>query len=150
MSLENKINDGIKTAMMAKDAARLEALRGVKAAILLEKTKDGSNTLSPEAENKLLQKLVKQRRESADIYRQNSRPELAAKETAEADCIQEFLPQQMSAGEIAAAVKDIAAQAGAASPKDFGRVMGIASKQLAGRADGKAIADAIRDILPQT
>jgi uncharacterized protein YqeY len=149
MSLETKITEGIKAAMLAKDTARLEALRGIKAAILIDKTKDGSAELAADAEMKLLQKLVKQRRESATIYAQNNRPELAAKENVEADCIEEFLPKQLSREEIVAAAQDIIAQAGAVSAKDFGKIMGIASKHFAGKADGKMVADIIKSLLPQ-
>jgi uncharacterized protein YqeY len=148
MSLELQINEGIKAAMLTKDSMRLEALRGVKAAILLDKTKDGSASLAPDAEIKLLQRLVKQRRESAQIYEQNNRPELANKELQEAACIEAFLPKQMSAEEISVVVQSIIAQSNAMSAKDFGKVMGMAVKQLAGKADSKAVAEVIKALLP--
>ncbi|GHT66082.1 aspartyl-tRNA amidotransferase subunit B [Bacteroidia bacterium] len=147
MALETQINADIKTAMLAKNAAKLEALRAVKAAILLEKTKGANSDLTTEVEMKLLQKLVKQRRESADIYAQNSRPELADKETVEANFIEEYLPKQMSNDEIADEVKKIIAQVGAASIKDLGKVMGVASKFFAGKADGKVVAETVKSLL---
>ncbi|GHT72368.1 aspartyl-tRNA amidotransferase subunit B [Bacteroidia bacterium] len=147
MALETQINADIKTAMLAKNAAKLEALRAVKAAILLEKTKGANSDLTTEVEMKLLQKLVKQRRESADIYAQNSRPELAEKETVEANFIEEYLPKQMSNDEIADEVKKIIAQVGAASIKDLGKVMGVASKFFAGKADGKVVAETVKSLL---
>jgi uncharacterized protein YqeY len=119
----------------------------VKAAILLEKTKGANSDLTTDVEMKLLQKLVKQRRESADIYTQNSRPELAEKETVEANFIEEYLPKQMSNDEIADEVKKIIAQVGAASIKDLGKVMGVASKFFAGKADGKVVAETVKGLL---
>jgi uncharacterized protein YqeY len=147
MSLEQKINDGIKTAMLARDKVRLESLRAVKAAILIAKTSENAKDLDEAAEIKMLQKLVKQRRETAEIYTSNNRQELADKELAEAAIIEEFLPQQLSAEEIEQAVKSIIETAGAVSVKDMGRVMGIASKQLAGKADGKLIAELVKKLL---
>ncbi|MDR1592886.1 MAG: GatB/YqeY domain-containing protein [Prevotellaceae bacterium] len=147
MSLEQKINDGIKAAMLGKDKIRLESLRAVKAAILLVKTSENAKDFDETAEIKMLQKLVKQRRETADIYISNNRQELADKELAEADIIEEFLPKQLSAEEIESAVKAIVEETGAASVKDMGKVMGIASKRLAGKADGKLIADTVKKLL---
>ena len=148
MSLEEKINDGIKSAMMAKEKVRLEALRAVKSAILLAKTeKGGGEGLTADAEAKLLQKQVKQRKESAEIYKQQNRPELAEKELAEAAVIEEFLPKMLSDADLAAEVKKIIDQVGAKSPADMGKVMGVASKALAGKAEGKAIADKVKQLL---
>jgi uncharacterized protein YqeY len=148
MSLEQKIAGDIKDAMLAREAAKLEALRAIKAAILLAKTeKGGSADLSADAELKLLQKLVKQRRESAEIYAQNARPELAEKETFEASVIEAYLPEQLCEEKIAEEVKKIIAQLGATSLKDLGKVMGIASKSLAGKADGKIVAETVKKLL---
>jgi uncharacterized protein YqeY len=147
MSLEQKINDGIKTAMLARDKVRLESLRAVKAAILLAKTSENAKDLDEAAEIKMLQKLVKQRRETAEIYTSNNRQELADKELSEAAIIEEFLPKQLSAEEIESAVKSVIEATGANSVKDMGKVMGIASKQLAGKADGKLIADLVKKLL---
>ncbi|MDR2424282.1 MAG: GatB/YqeY domain-containing protein [Prevotellaceae bacterium] len=147
MSLEQKINEGIKTAMLAKDKVRLEALRAVKAAILIAKTAEKAQELDETAEIKMLQKLVKQRRETADIYVQNNRPELAEKEQAEANIIEEFLPQQLSEAEITEAVQLAISQTGANGIKDMGKVMGIVSKQLAGKADGRLISEIVKKAL---
>jgi uncharacterized protein YqeY len=147
MSLEQKINDGIKTAMLAKNKIRLESLRAVKAAILLVKTSENAKDFDETAEIKMLQKLVKQRRETAEIYISNNRRELADKELAEAEIIEEFLPKQLSREEIESAIKSIVGESGATSVKDMGKVMGIASKQLAGKADGKLIAELVKQIL---
>jgi uncharacterized protein YqeY len=147
MSLEQKINYGIKTAMLAKDKLRLESLRAVKAAILLAKTAENAKELDEAAEIKMLQKLVKQRRETAEIYISNNRRELADKELSEAEIIEEFLPGQLSLQEIESAVRTIIEETGAKSVKDMGKVMGIASKQLAGKADGKLIAESVKKLL---
>jgi uncharacterized protein YqeY len=147
MSLEQKINDGIKTAMLARDKVRLESLRAVKAAILLAKTLENAKDLDETAEIKMLQKLVKQRRETAEIYISNNRQELADKELSEAAIIEEFLPKQLSKEEIESALKSIIEETGASSVKDMGKVMGIASKQLAGKADGKLIAELVKKLL---
>ncbi|MDR0725232.1 MAG: GatB/YqeY domain-containing protein [Prevotellaceae bacterium] len=147
MSLEQKINEGIKAAMLAKDKLRLESLRAVKAAILLAKTSENAKDFDETAEIKMLQKLVKQRRETAEIYISNNRQELADKELAEATIIEEYLPKQLNPQEIEAAVKSIIEETGANSVKDMGKVMGIASKQLAGKADGKLIAELVKKLL---
>ncbi|MDR0413807.1 MAG: GatB/YqeY domain-containing protein [Prevotellaceae bacterium] len=148
MSLEQQVASGIKEAMLAKEGKKLEALRAIKAAILLAKTeKSGAADLTPDAEIKLLQKLVKQRRESAEIYAQNGRPELAEKETFEAGVIEAYLPAQLSESEVADEVKKIVAQLGATSAKDMGKVMGLASKNLSGKADSAAIAKAAKALL---
>ncbi len=148
MSLEEKINNGIKAAMMAKEKVRLEALRAVKSAILIAKTEKGhTETISAEAEMKLLQKQVKQRKESAEIYQQQNRPELAEKELAEAKVIEEFLPKMLSDAELTVELKKIIEQVGAKAPSDMGKVMGVASKALAGKADGKAISEKVKALL---
>ena len=152
MSLEKQIQEGIKQAMIAKDKTRLESLRAIKSQILLAKTAEGAKleedgSLSDDQILKLIQKLVKQHQESADLYTQNNRPELAEAEIAEAKVMEAFLPKQMTAEELAAEVKNIIAEVGATSMKDMGKVMGYASKRLAGKAEGKAIADAVKAAL---
>lgn len=148
MALEITINQDIKSAMLAKESGKLEALRAVKAAILLAKTeKGGGDTLTEDAEIKILQKLVKQRRETAEIYTQNNRPELAEKEIFEAGIIEAYLPKQMSADEVRAAVGAIISQTGAAGMKDMGKVMGIASKQLAGQCAGNVLSGIVKELL---
>lgn len=150
MTLEEQINQDIKTAMMAKDKVRLEALRAVKSAILLAKTEKGGNdTLTSDTEMKLLQKQVKQRKESAEIYKQQNRPELAEKELAEASAIEHYLPKMLSDAELTVEIKKIIEQVGAKAPSDMGKVMGVASKQLAGKADGKAISEKVKALLAQ-
>ena len=147
MSLEQKIMTELKTAMKAKNTTALEALRAVKSAILLEKTKGKSGELTEADEMKLLQKLVKQRRESADIYTQQNRPELAQIELDQVSVIEKFLPKQMSREEIETKLDNIIAETGAQSMKDMGKVMGIASKQMAGKADGKLISQIVKEKL---
>ena len=148
MSREEKINNDIKAAMMAKEKIRLEALRAVKSAILIAKTEKGhAETISADAEMKLLQKQVKQRKESAEIYQQQNRPELAEKELAEAKVIEEFLPKMLSDAELTVELKKIIEQVGAKAPSDMGKVMGVASKALAGKADGKAISEKVKALL---
>lgn len=148
MSLEQTINNDIKTAMLAKNAMALQALRAVKAAILLAKTAQGAkDTLSEDDEIKLLQKLVKQRKDSLEIFEQQNRPELAAKEKEEIDVIEKYLPAQLSAEELKEVIAKIVAETGASSPADMGKVMGVASKQLAGKADGKTISGIVKELL---
>lgn len=147
MSLEEKIMEGIKEAMKAHDKTTLESLRAIKSAILLEKTSGSADGLDGAAEMKLLQKLVKQRRESAAIYTQQNRPDLAEAETAQAEVIERFLPRQLTAEELEAEVAAIIARTGAAGAADMGKVMGAASKALAGKADGKALADTVKRLL---
>ena len=142
MSLEKQINDEIKAAMLAKEKVRLTALRAVKSEILLAKTAD-------DAVLKIVQKLVKQRRESAAVYTESGRPELAENELAEAAELEGFLPAQMSGVELESALKAIIEQVGAKAPSDMGKVMGVATKQLAGRADGRAISEAVKKLLQQ-
>jgi len=148
MTLEEKINQAIKEAMLARAKERLEALRSVKSGIILLKTDKGpSHEVTTDEELKMLQRQVKQRKESAEIYSQQNRPELAEKELAEAKIIEEFLPAQMSAEELESKVKAIIAQVGAQSAKDMGKVMGVASKELAGKAEGKAISEMVKKLL---
>lgn len=148
MALKQKIDAEIKSAMIAKDKARLTALRAIKSLILLEETKEGfSGELSSEEELKLLTKAAKQRKDSAEIYEKQGRKDLLEVELAELAVIQEFLPKAFSAEELEAAIREIISRCGAAGPKDMGKVMGIASKELAGKADGKAIAEQVKTLL---
>lgn len=148
MSLELKINEDIKSAMLARDAKKLEALRAVKAALLLEKTKEGATAeISVDAELKILQKLVKQRRESADIYRNANREDLAQKELFDASIIETYLPHQLSEKDVTEIIRKIIAETGATSIKDMGRVMGTASRELAGKADNKMISGIVKNLL---
>jgi uncharacterized protein YqeY len=148
MSLKLTIESGIKDAMRAKDADRLRALRAIKSMILLEET-SGSSTdgLSADAEMKILMKAAKQRRDSLEVYVSQNRPDLAEKEQAELAIIEEFLPKQLSDAELTAKITEIIASVGATSPADMGKVMGAASKQLAGLADGKAISAKVSELL---
>ncbi len=147
MSLEQDIMLQLKEAMKAKDDAALRSLRAIKAAILLAKTSGGSGEMTADDEIKLLQKLVKQRRDSIDIFTQQSRPELAAKEEEEVAVISRFLPAQLEGHELKAAILAIVKETGASQPSDMGKVMGVATKQLAGKADGKAISAVVKEVL---
>lgn len=148
MNLFDKVSADIKTAMLAREKVRLEALRGIKKEFLEAKTAPGAGgELSDETAMKILVKMAKQRRESARIYHENNRPELAETELAEAAVIEEYLPKALSPEELEAEVRAIIAAVGAQGPKDMGRVMGVATKQLAGRADGKAVSTLVRNIL---
>lgn len=148
MSLEQKVNEQITLAMKAKDEVSLRTLRAIKSAILLEKTAEGfSGEMNEAGELKLLQKLAKQRKDSLSIFEQQNREDLAQKEREEIAVIDKFLPAQMSSEDLRAAVQAIITQVGAASPADMGKVMGTASKQLAGQADGKAISEMVKTIL---
>jgi uncharacterized protein YqeY len=148
MSLEQKIMADLKTAMLAKDEAALRSLRAIKAAILLAKTSEGaSGELKEEDETKLLQKLVKQRKDSLEIFQQQNRADLAKKEEEEIAVIEKFLPAQLSPEEIKAELSKIIASVGASSPADMGKVMGVATKQLAGKADGKTISALVKELL---
>ena len=149
MSLEQQINDDIKAAMLAKEKTRLESLRAIKAAILLEKAKDGSETIADDTVVKIIQKLVKQRKESAEIYTRQSRPELAENELTEIAAMEPYLPKQLSEAEIETAVKGVMAQVGASGPQDMGKVMGVATKQLAGQADGRLVSEIVKRLLNQ-
>lgn len=148
MGLEQKIMTEMKAAMLAKDEAALRSLRAVKAAILLAKTSEGAGgELKEEDEIKLLQKLVKQRKDSLEIFQQQNRADLAKKEEEEIAVIEKFLPEQMPADEIKEELVKIIAAVGAASPADMGKVMGVATKQLAGKADGKTISLLVKELL---
>ncbi len=148
MSLEQQVMDGIKKAMLARDEKTLRSLRAIKSAILAAKTSaDYSGSISSDDEIKMLQKMVKQRKDSLEIYEKQGRSDLAVKEKEEIDVIETFLPKQMSEDEIRAAVKEIIAQTGATSMADMGKVMGTANKQLAGKADGKTIATIVKESL---
>lgn len=146
MSLENEIMLKLKDAMKAKDESALRGLRAIKAALLLLKT-SGVENITPEDEIKMLQKMVKQRQDALDIFTQQNRADLAQKEAEEIKIIEQFLPQQLSAEALTAALKEIIQTVGAAGPGDLGKVMGIASKQLAGKADGKRISEAAKALL---
>lgn len=148
MSLFDQINADIKTAMLAKEKEKLEALRAIKAAFLLAKTeKGGSDILEADQELKIVQKLVKQRKDSAEVYKANDRKELFEKEMAEVSIIEQYLPAQMSEEEVVEVVKDIIGKVGASGPQDMGKVMGAATKKLSGQAEGKLIAQKVKEIL---
>lgn len=148
MSLELNINNSIKDAMKAKDEALLRGLRAIKSAILLAKTeKDATDPLSEEAEIRLLNKLAKQRRDSIEIYLKEKREDLAQKEKEELAVIEKYLPQQLSAEELKAAIQAVIAETGATSVKDMGKVMGSATKKLAGKADNKTISAMVQELL---
>ena len=148
MELFEKVSKDIVAAMKAKDKVTLEALRNIKKVFIEAKTAPGANdTLDDAAALKILQKLAKQGHDSADLYTQQNRPDLAEAEMAQVKVIESYLPKAMSAEEIEAAVKEIIAQTGAASIKEMGKVMGVASKQLAGKADGKTISDVVKKLL---
>ena len=148
MNLFDKVSGDIKTAMLARDKVRLEALRGIKKEFLEAKTaKDGDGELSDDAALKILAKMVKQRKESASIYTEQNREDLAGEELAQAAIIEEYLPKQLSEEELTAALKEIIARVGATSAKEMGKVMGTATKELAGKAEGKAISAKVRELL---
>lgn len=148
MNLFDTVSADIKAAMLARDKVRLEALRGVKKEFLEAKTaKGGDGELADDAAMKILVKMVKQRKESAAIYVEQNRPELAEEELAQAAVIESYLPTQMSEEELTAALKAIIEKVGATSAKDMGKVMGTATKELAGKADGKAISAKVRELL---
>ena len=147
MSLFDKISEDLKSAMLARQKDRLESLRAIKTALLLAKTESGTHDLSTDQEMKILHKMVKQRRESAEIYKTQNREELYQNEMKEAAIIEEYLPEQMSEDELVVVLKSLIQRVGATSPKDMGKVMGTASKELAGKADGKMIADKVKELL---
>ena len=148
MSLKQRIESEIKSAMLARDKVRLTALRAIKSLILLEETKaEFSGELSAEEELKVLTKSAKQRKDSAEIYEKQNRAVLLEVELAELAVIQEFLPKALSTEELAQAIQSIIASSGATGPKDMGKVMGLASKELAGKADGKAISEQVKLLL---
>ncbi len=148
MNLFDKVSGDIKTAMLARDKVRLEALRGIKKEFLEAKTaKGGDGELSDDDALKILAKMVKQRKESASIYTEQNRKDLAGEELAQAAIIEEYLPKQLSEEELTAALKEIIARVGATSAKEMGKVMGTATKELAGKAEGKAISAKVRELL---
>lgn len=149
MTLKQQIDSDIKEAMKAKDQDRLRALRAIKSLILLEETKEGAGPdgLTPDVEVKLLTKAVKQRKDSADIYRQQGRADLLATEEAEIAVIEKFLPQQLTEDELRAKLQDIMTRIGASAPADMGKVMGVATKELAGLAEGKVVSALVKQLL---
>ena len=149
MNLEEIVNGDLKTAMKAKDQAALRGIRAIKAAILLAKTDGSGLDLTPEREIQLLQKLVKQRSDSAEIYETNGRNDLAAIEREEIDAIKKYLPEQLEGEALEKIIQEIITSSGASSVKDIGKVMGIANKQLAGKADGKSISIFVKKLLSE-
>jgi len=148
MALIEVISEEIKKAMLARDKVRLEALRGIKKELLEAKTARGAaDELTDEAAVAILQKMVKQRKESAEIYTAQNRPDLADTEIEQMKVIQQFLPAQLTAEELTAIIKEIIAETGASSVKEMGRVMGIATKRVAGRAEGRAVSEKVRELL---
>ena len=148
MNLFDQVSNDIKSAMLAKDKVRLEALRGIKKEFLEAKTAKGADgELTDDMAMKILAKMVKQRKESAQIYTEQNRPDLAEPELAEAAVIETYLPKQMTEEELTEALKAIIAQVGATTPPEMGKVMGVATKQLAGRADGRAISAKVKELL---
>ena len=148
MDLFDRISEDIKKAMLARDSQRLEALRGVKKEFLEAKTAKGSDgNLTDEKAVQILAKMIKQRKESAEIYTQQNRPELAEAELAQAAVIEEYMPKQLSGEELAEALREIIARVGATSAKEMGKVMGVASKELAGKAEGRAISAKVKELL---
>ncbi|MGN0036163.1 MAG: GatB/YqeY domain-containing protein [Bacteroidaceae bacterium] len=148
MDLFEQISNDIKEAMKAKDKVKLETLRNIKKFFLEAKTAPGANdTLTDDAALKILQKLAKQGKDAAEIYRGQGRADLAEDELAQVAVIEAYLPKQMSADELAAAVKEIIAETGATGPKDMGKVMGVATKRLAGKAEGRAISALVKQLL---
>jgi uncharacterized protein len=148
MSLKAQIDNDIKKAMLAKNKEELDALRGIKSMILLAETEKGSVAeISTDTENKLLMKAAKQRKESADIFQQQNRSDLAEKELFQLEVISRYLPKQLSSEELTQELKKIIAEVGASGPQDVGKVMGAATKKLAGKADGKVISDVVKKLL---
>lgn len=148
MGLKQQIDADIKKAMLAKEKEELEALRSIKSMILLAETEKGSSEeLTSEAENKLLMKAAKQRKESADIFQQQNRQDLAGRELLQLDVITRYLPKQLSEDEIKSALLTVIQEVGATGPQDMGKVMGAATKKLAGQADGKVISDLVKKLL---
>ncbi|WP_183580060.1 GatB/YqeY domain-containing protein [Mucilaginibacter sp. X5P1] len=148
MSLTTQIDQDIKQAMLAKQADRLRGLRAIKSALLLARTEKGAaEEVTPEAETKVLQKLVKQRKESAEIYKTQNRDDLYQVEVEELEVIEAYLPKQMSHDEVEAYLKEVIIRVGATSVKDMGKVMGTANKELAGKADGRTISEVVKQLL---
>lgn len=148
MNLFDQVSEDIKKAMLARDTVALEALRGIKKEFLEAKTAKGSDgNLPDDKAMAILAKMIKQRKESADIYTQQNRPELAAEENAQAEVIARYMPKALTDQELTEVLRDIIARVGATSPKEMGKVMGVASKELAGRADGRVISARVRELL---
>lgn len=148
MSLKTQIDGHIKQAMLAKNKEELEALRSIKSMILLAETeKGGGGEIASDVENKLLMKAAKQRKESADIFQKEGREDLAKKELIQLEIINRYLPKQLSETEVQAELQKIVLQVGAKGPQDMGKVMGVATKQLAGKADGKLISEIVKKLL---
>lgn len=148
MNLSDKINEDIKKAMLAREKDKLEALRAIKSAIMLIKAQEGGpSEMSPEDDIKLLQKLVKQRKDAAAIYEEQGRQDLASVELAQALVIEQYLPEQMSPEDVKAILKEIIAETGASGIRDMGKVMGLAGLRLAGKADNKTLAMLIKELL---
>lgn len=147
MNLTDQINNDLKTAMKAKDRVQLESLRAIKSALLMAATEKGAGESSEEAELKMLQKLVKQRKDAADIFKEQGREDLAAPELEQVAIIEAYLPAQLSEVEIKAEVESIIAETGASSMADMGKVMGMANQRMAGKADGKLIAQFVKSTL---
>lgn len=147
MNLTEKINTDIKTAMLAKEKDKLEALRAVKAAILLEQTSGKGTEMTPDAEIKLLQKLIKQRRDAADIYKSQNRDDLYQAEIFQLEVIQTYLPAQLPDNELIDILKQIIVETGATNAKDMGKVMAAAQAKLAGKAESKVVAEKVKQLL---
>lgn len=148
MTIEEKVNEGIKSAMKAHDKVRLETMRNIKKVILEAKTKPGAGDQIDDAECiKLIQKLAKQGKESAQIYKEQGREDLYEQESGQVAVLEEFLPKQLSEEELTVALKEIIAEVGATTPQEMGKVMGVATKKLAGLADGKAISAKVKELL---
>ncbi|MCB0558062.1 MAG: GatB/YqeY domain-containing protein [Lewinellaceae bacterium] len=147
MSLEERINQDLKEAMKAKDQAALRGIRAIKAAILLEKTSGANHEISDAEEMKIVQKLIKQRKDSLDIYQKQNREDLAQTEREEIEVIKQYLPKQLTREELRAEIKKVIDEIGASSIQDMGKVMGTASKKLAGKADGKTMSGIVRELL---
>jgi uncharacterized protein YqeY len=148
MSLKQQIDNDIKKAMLAKNKEELEALRSVKSLILLAETEKGSATdISSDVESKLLMKAAKQRKESADIFQQQNRKDLADRELLQLEVISRYLPKQLSEDEVRKELESVIQEVGAKGPQDMGKVMGVATKKLAGQADGKVISDLVKKLL---
>jgi uncharacterized protein len=148
MSLFDKVNEDIKAAMMAREQGKLEAIRSVKAAFLTERSNKGANAvLTEEEELKIVQKLVKQRKDSADIYKTQNREDLYKKEVFEAEIISQYLPKMMSEEEIIPVINEAIAAVGAKGPQDMGKVMGTVNKKLAGKAEGRIVAELVKKLL---
>jgi uncharacterized protein YqeY len=149
MSLKTQIDADIKAAMLARDSAKLLALRDIKKVILIEETKPGAEGLTEADEMRILQKAVKQRKDSAEIYKTQNRPELLEKELAEIAIIETYLPAAMSSEDLKAIIQGIITKLGASAPSDMGKVMGVASKELSGKAEGRAISEMVKNLLAQ-